>query len=59
MLKRWVERKDPIYEGDNQHDSQEFLGMLMTTIHEDVNQISSKPYAEQKDSDGRPDPIVA
>jgi ubiquitin C-terminal hydrolase len=59
MLKRWVERKDQIYEGDSQHDSQEFLGMLMTTIHEDINQISLKPYSEQKDSDGRLDTEVA
>lgn len=33
--------------------------MLMTNLHEDINLISQKPYIEQKDSDGRPDPIVA
>lgn len=36
-LKRQLERKDPQYEGDNQHDSQEVLSMLLTTIHEDIN----------------------
>jgi ubiquitin carboxyl-terminal hydrolase 6/32 len=28
-------------------------------MHEDVNQISKKPYVEQKDSNGRPDEEVA
>jgi ubiquitin C-terminal hydrolase len=33
--------------------------MLLTTLHEDINEISLKPYVELKDSDGRPDDIVA
>ncbi len=50
---------DPRYEGDREHDSQEFLSMLMTTMHEDLNLVTEKPYTEQKDSDGRPDLQVA
>lgn len=33
--------------------------MLLETMHEDCNQISKKPYIEQKDSNNRPDAIVA
>ena len=35
------------------------LSVLLETMHEDVNQISKKPYVEQKDSNGRPDEVVS
>jgi hypothetical protein len=35
------------------------LSVLLETLHEDCNQISKKPYIEQKDSNGRPDAEVA
>ena len=35
------------------------LSVLLETMHEDVNEISKKPYVEQKDSNGRPDDVVA
>ena len=35
------------------------LSVLLETMHEDVNEISKKPYVEQKDSNGREDEIVA
>ena len=35
------------------------LSVLLETMHEDVNAVSKKPYIEQKDSDGRPDHVVA
>ena len=35
------------------------LSVLLETMHEDVNAISKKPYVEQKDSNGRPDALVA
>ena len=35
------------------------LSVLLETMHEDVNEISKKPYVEQKDSNGRADEIVA
>jgi len=35
------------------------LSMLLETLHEDCNQVSKKPYIEQKNSDYRPDHIVA
>ena len=33
--------------------------MLLENLHEDCNQVSKKPYVEQKDSNGRADHIVA
>ena len=35
------------------------LSVLLETMHEDTNAVSKKPYIEMKDSDGRPDEIVA
>jgi hypothetical protein len=35
------------------------LGVLLETMHEDLNQVTKKPYHEHKDSNGRPDAIVA
>lgn len=43
----------------SQHDCQEFLSILLDLLHEDLNQITSKPYIELHDSDGRPDVVVA
>ncbi|KAG5725039.1 Ubiquitin carboxyl-terminal hydrolase 4 [Termitomyces sp. T112] len=38
-----VRTKDRQYEGNNQHDSQEFLTFLLDKIHEDLNRILTKP----------------
>ena len=35
------------------------LSVLLETMHEDLNAISKKPYVEMKDSNGRPDEVVA
>lgn len=32
--------------GFSQHDSQELLSILLETLHEDLNQVTSKPYVE-------------
>ena len=58
-VKSWVARKAVQFQGFAQHDSQEMLSVLLETMHEDVNQISKKPYVEQKDSNGRSDEVVA
>lgn len=31
----------------------------MDTLHEDLNRVQKKPYVELKDSDDRPDEVVA
>jgi ubiquitin C-terminal hydrolase len=35
------------------------LSVLLETMHEDCNSVSKKPYIEQKDSNGRPDDVIA
>ena len=49
----------PRFNGFQQHDSQELLSFLLDGLHEDLNRVHDKPYVELKDSDGRPDEIVA
>ncbi|XP_072043615.1 ubiquitin carboxyl-terminal hydrolase 32-like isoform X1 [Amphiura filiformis] len=47
------------FNGFQQQDSQELLAFLLDGLHEDLNRVQEKPYTELKDSDGRPDHIVA
>ncbi len=35
------------------------LSVLLETMHEDTNAVTKKPYVEMKDSNGRPDKVVA
>lgn len=35
------------------------LSFLLETLHEDVNQITKKPYVEYTDGESRPDEIVS
>ena len=49
----------PQFSGYSQQDSQELLAFLLDGLHEDLNRIKKKPYVEEKDSDGRPDEVVA
>ncbi len=35
------------------------LSFLLETLHEDLNDVTKKPYIEQKDSDDRPDSVVS
>ena len=49
----------PQFAGYQQQDSQEFMLFLLDGLHEDLNRITKKPYLESKDSDGRPDEVVA
>ena len=58
-VKNWVARKAVQFQGFAQHDSQEMLSVLLETMHEDLNSVTKKPYIEMKDSDGRPDAVVA
>ena len=37
----------------------QFLSVLLDGLHEDLNRVTDKPYVELKDSDGRPDVMVA
>ncbi|XP_046979817.1 ubiquitin carboxyl-terminal hydrolase 32 [Schistocerca americana] len=57
---RWtIGKYAPRFNGFQQHDSQELLAFLLDGLHEDLNRVHDRPYVELKDSDGRPDVIVA
>ncbi|XP_017785154.1 PREDICTED: ubiquitin carboxyl-terminal hydrolase 32 isoform X2 [Nicrophorus vespilloides] len=57
---RWcVTKHAPHLGGGGQHDSQELLAWLLDALHEDLNRVAKKQYTELRDSDGRPDTIVA
>jgi len=48
------------FSGNQQHDAQELLSVLLDALHEDLNRIDVKPkYKKLKDSDGRRDEEVA
>lgn len=47
------------FQGNEQHDAQEFLAFLLGGLSEDLNRIVDKPYIEAPDSDGRPDSELA
>lgn len=59
LLKQTIAKWAPQFEGYNQHDSQELLAFLLDGLHEDLNQVSKKPYVEVKEAAGRPDDLVA
>jgi ubiquitin carboxyl-terminal hydrolase 6/32 len=60
FLLQWtIGKYAPRFNGFQQHDSQELLAFLLDGLHEDLNRVHDKPYVELKDSDGRPDVIVA
>lgn len=46
-FKKCVGQINQMYQGYQQHDSQEFLCFLLNEIHEDLNRIKKKPYTEE------------
>ncbi|ESR37302.1 hypothetical protein CICLE_v10027791mg [Citrus x clementina] len=58
-FKSKLARFAPQFSGFNQHDSQELLAFLLDGLHEDLNRVKCKPYAEAKDGDGRSDEDIA
>lgn len=58
-FKRVLAKFNPQFTGSDQHDAQELLACLLSSLSEDLNRIMTKPYTEQPDSDGRSDAIVA
>ncbi|XP_025837544.1 ubiquitin carboxyl-terminal hydrolase 32 isoform X2 [Agrilus planipennis] len=58
-LRCCVTKHAPHLSGGGQHDSQELLAWLLDALHEDLNRVTRKQYTELRDSDGRPDAIVA
>lgn len=58
-FKRVLAKFNPQFTGSDQHDAQELLACVLSSLSEDLNRIMTKPYTEQPDSDGRSDAIVA
>ncbi|XP_075751718.1 ubiquitin carboxyl-terminal hydrolase 15 isoform X4 [Rhipicephalus microplus] len=58
-FKMAVGRFAPQFSGFQQQDCQELMAFLLDGLHEDLNRVINKPYIELKDSDGRPDEVVA
>jgi len=58
-VKNIIARRAHQFQGFAQHDSQEMLSFLLETLHEDLNDVTKKPYVEYKDSDERPDSEVS
>eukprot|EP00347_Sterkiella_histriomuscorum_P008234 403345866 len=58
-VKNVISRRAIQFQGFAQHDSQEMLSFLLETLHEDLNDVSAKPYVEYKDFDGRKDDIIS
>lgn len=42
-----------------QQDCQELMSFLLDGLHEDLNRVKKKPYIEAKNSEGRPDHVLA
>eukprot|EP00656_Telonema_subtile_P057268 TRINITY_DN9385_c0_g1_i3.p1 TRINITY_DN9385_c0_g1~~TRINITY_DN9385_c0_g1_i3.p1 ORF type:complete len:1117 (+),score=223.13 TRINITY_DN9385_c0_g1_i3:182-3532(+) len=58
-FKETIGRFNQMFEGTQQQDAQELLGIFMEGLSEDLNRIKEKPYVELPDSNGRPDAVVA
>ena len=50
-FKRALGQKNSMFQGAEQHDSQEFISTLLDALHEDCNRVLKKPYTESKDYD--------
>ena len=46
-LRQAIGRSSHIFQGYQQHDSQELLSFLLDALHEDFNSITQKPYIEE------------
>jgi ubiquitin carboxyl-terminal hydrolase 4/11/15 len=50
-FKMTLGKANSLFSGYGQQDSQEFVSWLVDALHEDLNRVTVKPYAENPDSD--------
>jgi ubiquitin carboxyl-terminal hydrolase 4/11/15 len=50
-FKQTLGKANSLFSGYGQQDSQEFVSWLVDALHEDLNRVKVKPYAENPDSD--------
>jgi ubiquitin carboxyl-terminal hydrolase 8 len=48
-LKRVIGKENPIFDGYEQQDSNEFLSFMLDTLHEDLNRVKTKLYVRDLD----------
>jgi ubiquitin C-terminal hydrolase len=58
-FKSSLARFAPQFSGYMQQDAQELLAFLLDGLHEDLNRVKNKPYATERDAEGRSDEDVA
>ncbi|KAI8336087.1 hypothetical protein BC941DRAFT_428297 [Chlamydoabsidia padenii] len=58
-FKKTIGRFSSLFNGNQQHDSQELLAFLLDGLHEDTNRILKKPYIELPDFDDMTDEQIA
>ncbi|KAH3764859.1 ubiquitin carboxyl-terminal hydrolase 15 [Pelomyxa schiedti] len=58
-LKWTIGKYAPQFNGFNQHDAHELVSFLLDGLHEDLNQITKRPYVEAVHGGTRPDIEVA
>lgn len=51
-IRNILAKHQPMFRGNSQHDAQELLAFLLDGLHEDLNQVRSKPWVEDVVSDG-------
>lgn len=51
QFKKSLAKVKPQFQGNDQHDSQEFLAEMLDMLHEDVNRVVDKPYVVEPDDD--------
>ena len=54
-----IGEKYPHFKGFQQQDAQEFMGSLLSLLHEDLNRIEKRPVLEPLESDGWSDTKIA
>jgi ubiquitin carboxyl-terminal hydrolase 8 len=55
QIRNTLAKHQPMFRGNSQHDAQELLAFLLDGLHEDLNQVRSKPWVEDIVSDGTTD----
>lgn len=58
-LKKTLGSKISRFSGYGQQDSAELVNYILDLLHEDLNQVTKKPYIEMEDKPGRSDDLVA
>ena len=58
-IRELISEKYPHFKGYQQQDAQEFMGSLLSLLHEDLNRIEKRPILEPLECDGWSDTKIA